>query len=265
MKASTDNFIEEDIRSDAPASLLNLAHSLGSLAIWYGTRGNVALLDGDAAGWKEIHRSWLYLSIALRLRISVFQRGRVLGQFRPLKSLETEAGSSALCLAYALVFRREFETKYFGDVVRVMLLDKDVVRKAYWEHHSVVPFSVQLLALSRGEKLDVSKEWNLRLGVYQNIVDAWNEPSSLERAIETICDFHCQRIEDKSAGFFPEFRSPPFDLVPAEVLAINSVRRALGLNVPNVEHPLLEAPFNLPVGSPSEVEDELLDRVEAKI
>jgi len=265
MKASADRYIDEDIRNDSPSSLLNISDSLMRLATWHGACGQVALVDGTANGWNEIHRSWLYQSLALRVRISVFQKGRVLAQFRPVKSLETEACPSALCLTYALAVRREFEARFFGDAVRVMLLDKDVVREAYWEHHGVVPFSVQLLAVSRSEKLDVAKEWNRRLGVYQGIVDAWNEPSLLGKAIEAMCDFHCQRVEDKSERFFAEFRSPPFDLVPAEVLAIYSVRRALGLNTPNVEHPLLEPPFNLPAGSPSEIEDELLDRIEAKI
>jgi hypothetical protein len=265
MKASADRYIEEDMRNDSPSSLLNISDSLMRLATWHGACGQVALVDGAATGWNEIHRSWLYQSLALRVRISVFEKGRVLGQFRPVRSLEAEASPSALCLGYALAVHREFETGFFGDAVRAMLLDKEVVRETYWEHHSVAPFLVQLLAISRAEKLDVAREWNRELGVYQSVIDAWNDPLLLEKSLETVCDFHCQRIEDTSGRFTAEFRGPPFDLVPAEVLAIYSVRRALGLNTPNVEHPLLEPPFNVPAGSPSETEDELLDRIEARI
>jgi hypothetical protein len=182
-----------------------------------------------------------------------------------VQSLETEASASALCLAYALALRRDYEVNFFGDVVRVMLIDKDVVREAYWDYHYTEAFLVQLLALSRRESFDVVKDLRRSLGVYQAVVDAWSQPSSLVKAISDACDFHCRRIEDDSDDFSGEFRSPPFDLVPAEILAIYAVRQSLGLETPTVEHPLLEAPFNAPIGSPSEIEDDLLDRVEARI
>src|SRR5438128_125786 len=265
MKTEDVKYIEEDLQNDAPAALLNISDSLRRPSTWYASAGQIALLDGSVSGWTEIHRAWLYRALALRVRISLFQKGRVLGEFRPLKSLETEASDSALCLAYALVVRREFEVNFFGDAVRVMLMDKDVVREAYWEQHNVESFSLQLLALSRRESLDVGKDLRRGLGVYQPIVDAWTQPSSLANAIQAACDFHCQRIEDKSDKFAAEFRSPPFDLVPAEILAVYSVRETLGLDTPRVVHPLFDAPFNVPAGSPAEVEDPLLDQVEAKL
>ena len=265
MKASAIQYIEEDLKSDSPGSLLNLSDSLVRLATWHGNAGQVALLNGNGSGWMEIHRAWLYLALAYRIRITLFQKGRVLGQFRPVKSLETEAAGSALCLAYALAVRRDFETKYFGDAVRRMLIEKESVREAYWTHHYTEAFSIQLLALSRRESLDVVKNLRRRLGAYQAIIDAWDHPASLVKAISDACDFHCERIEDNSEKFTAEFRSPPFDLAPAEILAVYAVRQSLGLETPAVDHPLLEPPFSTPVGSPDEIADSLLDDVEAKL
>lgn len=265
MKDQELDAIEQELGSDSPAAKLNVADSLGRLASWYGALGQIALLDGSVEGWAEIQRSWLYQALSLRTRIAVFQRGRVLGKFRPVKSLALEANPSAICLAYSLVLGKELRTTFFGDAVRVMVLDKDVVREDFWQYHPLGPFLVQLLALSRNQPLGDLRRLGLGLGPYQSIIDGWDNPSVLAKGIFETAEFHCQRIEDTSGDFFSEFRNPPFDLVPAEILAIYSVRHALVLDTPNVQHPLLEPPFNKPIGSPSEIQDEMLDRIEALI
>ena len=265
MKDDDEREIADLIRNDAPASWLMVSDRLARLTAWHGARGQAKLMAGEPSGWTDIHRSFLYESLALRIRISMFQKGRVLGQFRSVKSLETEASASALCLAYAMVVHRDFEAGFFGNAVRAMLLDKNIVREAYWEYHYTEAFVVQLLALSRNENCDVVKDMRRGLGVYQAIIDAWKNPSSMAKAISGACDFHCERIEDKSGRFSAEFRGPPFDLVPAEILAIYAVRRSLGLDTPPVDHPLLESPFHAPPGSPTDIEDGLLEEVEARV
>lgn len=265
LKATDLKYVEEDLESDAPGASQNIADSLGRLGTWYAVTGLVALIDGNSAGWSDVHRAWLYKTTSLRIRISAFQKGRVLGQFRPVKSLEPEASPSALCLAYALMFGREFETKFFGEAVRVMTIDKNAVPEAYWQHHALEPFTVRLFSLLRRDDPTVPVNSGPTLGCYQAILDAWNRASGLPEAIHNACEFHCQRIEDKSNTFTAEFRNPPFDLIPAEVLAVYSVRQALGLVTPSVDHPLMKPPFSTPVGSPSEIQDELLDKVEAKL
>src|SRR6266487_3540835 len=72
MKARSLAYIEEDLPKNTPAALLNVADSLGRLATMYAVSGEVALLDGNSSGWNEIHRSWLYTSTAVRVRITVF-------------------------------------------------------------------------------------------------------------------------------------------------------------------------------------------------
>lgn len=265
MREDDLEYIEANAQSDAPAIRLNIADSLNRFATWYGTVGQIALIDGVEGGWTEIHRSWLYSCLSLRLQISGFQKGRVLGRFRPQQSLALEVNPSALCLAYALVVRSQFETQFFGDALRVMLMDNDVVRQEDWESCPLAPFLVQLRTLQQREHLDDLKNWGHRLAAYQPIIDAWHEPPLLKKAIEDACDFHCERIEDKSDDFVAEFRSPPFDLMGTEILAVYAVRDELGLETPRTEHPLLEAPFDAPIGSPSDVSDEVLERVEASV
>jgi hypothetical protein len=256
-------YIESNLQYNDPAVRSNIADCLDRLGIWYATAGQVALIDGSPEGWTEIHRSWLYRCRSLQLQISGFQKGRVLGRFRPIQSLALEANPSALCLAYALVVDSEFEVRFFGDTLRVMLMDNDIVRADYWHSYPLVPFLVHLLAFAKRQQLEDLKSWADLLGPFQSIVEAWNEPLLLSKAIHEVCEFHCQRIEDESDEFFAEFRSPPFDLVAAEVQAIYAVRRNLGLETPQVTHPLLQPPFDVPRGSSSDIRDDLLDRVEA--
>src|SRR5688572_19718887 len=80
MKADDLRFIEEHLENDAPAARLNIADSLSRLASWHGAAGQIAVLRGRSDGWVEIHRSWLHLSLALRIRMAVFHKGKVLVQ-----------------------------------------------------------------------------------------------------------------------------------------------------------------------------------------
>jgi hypothetical protein len=254
-------YILEDLESDAPGAWPNIADSFGRLGTWYAVSGLIALADGSSAGWRDVHRAWLYKVMSLRIRITTFQRGKMLGRFQPVKSLELEAGPSALCLAYALMVGRKSEAEFFGEAVRMMTVDKKAVPDAYWQYHGLESFVLRLSRLFQHDASAIGPS----LGCYQGIIDAWNHPRELAKAIHSVCEFHCQRIECKSVKFSAEFREPPFDLIPAEVLAVYSVRQALGMATPVVDHPLLKPPFAAPIGSPSELHDELLDKVEAKL
>jgi hypothetical protein len=255
-------YIASNLDGDGPGVRMNVSDSLMRLGRWHAVNGEIGLLDGHSEAWSEIHRAWLYESLALRIRVSEFQKGRVLGQFRPIRCLETEAIRSTLILAYAMMVRREFETEYFGETVRVMLLDKTVVPESHRRYHGLGPFLIQMLALLRKTEFAIPSTSSSESGPYQRIIEAWNQPQNLAEALHAACDFHCRRIKDTSKRFFAEFRDPPFDLVPAEILAVYTLRRALGLETPRIEHPLVEAPFAAPTGGPSEISDELISQIE---
>ena len=264
MKADDESEVVELLEAGSVASRLQVADRLKRLAMWHAVNGALALLDSTGGGWPEIHRSWLYRSLGLRIIISEFQKGRVLGPSCPVKSLGNEATPTALCLMYAIIFRRELELRVFGDSLRAMIMDNEVVREEFWQSHPLEPFTVQLLALWKGEVLDVGRDLGRSLGPYEAVFKAWAKPAAdIHGAIQAACNFHCERIEDAPNGFRPEFSNPPFDLLPAEILAIYYVRQTLGLETPVVDHPLLALPFGLPIGTPSDVYDEFLDRTES--
>jgi hypothetical protein len=263
MRARNIDYVRNALPGWAGGREENITDSLSRLGTWHGING-IAALEGGALedGWTLIHTAWLYEALALRLHISRFQKQRGLGPFGWPRSLEREASSVALCLAYGQVFKREFEVSFFGDALRVMLLDTTVVPDEYWQYHHLEPFLVQLLALARGEVLNLARDYRRSLGQYQAIIDRWGDADGLREALFAACEYHCQRMEDESEEFRAEFIAAPFDVVPAEIMAVYAVRRELGLATPEVDHPLYKAPYVCPVGSPADISDELLDQVE---
>jgi len=263
MRARNIDYVRNALPGWAGGREENITDSLSRLGTWQGVDGIAALERGALEhGWAHIHTAWLYEALALRLRISRFQKQHVLGRFRWPRSLQLEASSVALCLAFGLVFKREFEVSFFGDALRVMLLDTTVVPDEYWQYHHLEPFLVQLLALVRGEVLNVAGDYRRSLGPYQAIIDRWGDVDGLREALFAACEYHCQRMQDESDEFSEEFTGAPFDVVPAEIMAVYAVRRELGLATPEVDHPLYKAPYVCPVGSPADISDELLDQVE---
>jgi hypothetical protein len=68
------------------------------------------------------------------------------------------------------------------------------------------------------------------------VFDNWKRTESLSAAIDTACEYHADHAERRH--LFDEF-TVPFDLFPAELLALFRVRQALGLPTPEVHHPVL--------------------------
>jgi len=257
-------YIAQNVGADAPGTRRNIADSLRRLGTLHALKGEVELFDGDIRGWDEIHRAWLYHDLSLRIMVSEFQKSRVLGQFRPIRTLESEASACALCLFYALAVGRDIEAEFFAGTIRVMLYDSDVVPASYWLDNYFETFAVHLYSLFKKQKLESSRNLDRVTAVYKAILEAWDSPALLVEALCAACDFHCQKIES-SDRYYEEFRRPPYDLVPAEILAVLVVRRALGLFTPPVGHPLLGPPFNEPHGNPADIEDPLLERVESSL
>ncbi len=260
MRAQESDQIERDLLDESPAGRRHVATGLGRLATWHGCAGELALIDGNLTGWEEIHRAWMYRTLALRVGLGDFERERVLGQFRSRQDLELEARPLAFCLAYALLINDISEIAALGGALRVMLLDRDVIDPSYWNYNVIEPFVYNLLILTNSDYSKSSTTEVKKLGVFQGIIDGWTSPHLLNDAIWNACEFHCQCIADNSDQG-REFRNQPFDLVAAEILAVFSIRRRLNLPIPEVRHPLIEKPFDQPLGLSSDLADPLVARI----
>jgi hypothetical protein len=81
------------------------------------------------------------------------------------------------------------------------------------------------------------------LGIYEAIFDSWNKPTDLAKAIHAACEHHLEGVGLKdNVGEFEHL-----ELVPVEVAALRAVREKEGLELPEVDHPLLQTPLaNIP-------------------
>jgi len=78
-----------------------------------------------------------------------------------------------------------------------------------------------------------------------------------------VCDYHCQQCFD-SPGEQADFVWFPYNVFPVEILAIQRVRKDLGLSVPLIVHPLLDSPLVQVPSTPPLVQDALLGRIKER-
>jgi hypothetical protein len=172
-------------------------------------------------------------------------------------------GSGARCLAQAITFKDDAFSDWCG---QRMVQD---ARKAdgffrEWKATPFHPFMARLYARWREPEADVNTEALNGLGVYQPLFDGWNNEAHVASSLLQICNYHCERrfsTEQEDT----EFWHSPFQVFPAEILAIRRVRQEQVGVVPVVNHPLLDTPLGQVPSSVLLSNDELLSRVITKI
>jgi hypothetical protein len=96
-------------------------------------------------------------------------------------------------------------------------------------------FVATLAERARGEKGGPKRP----MGVYEGIFESWSKPKELAKAVAAACEHHLEGIgQGDNIG---EFERIP--LVPVEIAALRPVRAKEGLELPDVDHPLLQTPL----------------------
>lgn len=201
----------------------------------------IDVLEGRANGWERLH-------IGMRFEVLHKRFDQELGWDRKIDHVDDEGGR-LLALAWAL-----------GDMTVVRWLSEELIRFpinfAGWRYTPLEPMLLQLYALWQNVEINWEDYRNPKLGVYRALFDAWNEPAKLPAALEMCCDYHLMRT-----GEFKEFGWPPYQILPAEILAVYRLREMQGLPTPRIEHPLMDTPLGVlpaPVRCPP---DELLRKI----
>lgn len=205
--------------------------------------GAIDVLEGRPQGWRRMHLGMQYE--VLRHRIS-----QEMGWDRHLDNVVDEAGR-LLALAWAL-----------GDMKVVDWMSDEFVRFPSnfkgWEFTPLEPMLLQLYSLWRKTDINWQNYPKAKLGVYRSLFEAWHDPARLGQALEMCCDYHSLRTGESG---FQEFHDSPFNVLPAEILAVYRLREMQGLTTPKIDHELL----NTPLGElPAPVEcqpDELLQAI----
>jgi hypothetical protein len=213
-----------------------------SLAGCVGVRGELAILDGNEAGWTDVARSLA----AWRLRIAI-EVARYRAGAGPLRAAGAEAVGviTALATCEAIATGRAGDEAQLTELLTAMHKDTRMVRPAYWTQHPVAGFAARLAGV--GPIADVKPP-------FRAVFDQWKDDRQLGRALAAVCDYHATHMAITTPGH--DLAEGPFGFIPFEVLATLAVRRRAGLHVPAVEHELMPAPVLTPHDAAFAAEDD---------
>lgn len=233
-------YLEEDLANDSLAGLDNVSDSLGMLAIYYGIQGEVAIYGTDISGWGEVSRSIMYRYWALMLRAKAFSKTSFLQGIKIVPNLTNQLSNAGCLLAAFIAGGRRDLASSVADVLVGMLTVGGAIDPGYLKERRFEPFMLWLYSVYSGGDAPPQIE-SMNLGVYQKVIDSWANEQRLAGVLEEICQYHLANTEDKGGAWDPEFKNPPFDLLPLEVGAIIQVRQQVGLVSPAITGPLLSA------------------------
>ncbi|MDY7530233.1 hypothetical protein RGV33_00805 [Pseudomonas sp. Bout1] len=254
-------FLDEDLASDSLLGFDNVSDSLGMLAVHYGIQGEVAIFDGDETGWENVARSMMYRYWALMLKARSFSNTRFLQGIKTVPDLSNHLSHAACLLAAFMAADRRDLASSTADVLAGMLSVPGAVDARFMKARHFEPFMLWLYSVY-SQQGAVAQIESMNLGIYQSVIDNWNDEQQLAVVLEELGRYHLANAQDNGGAWKPEFKSPPFDLLLVEVGAIYRARQQLGLPSPTVTNPLLyvgTAASRHLVFSP----DELVVRVES--
>ncbi|WCE05589.1 hypothetical protein [Pseudoxanthomonas sp. JBR18] len=238
MIAQELEYLEEDLACDSLEGLNNVSDSLGMLAVFHGIQGEVAICAGDISGWEEVSRALTYRYWALMLRAKAFSKTRFLHGIKKVSNLTNQLSNSGCLLAGFIAADRHDLAESVADVLVGMLTVDGVVDSGYLKKRRFEPFMLWLYSIYSGGTAPIPID-SMNLGIYQKVVESWADEQKIVGVLEELCQYHLANSEDKGGAWDPEFKDPPFDLLPLEVVAIFKVRQQIGLMSPAVTSPLL--------------------------
>jgi hypothetical protein len=238
MVARELEYLDEDLAEDSLTGLKNAADSLAILGNYYGIQGEIAVCAGDTRGWGSVSSALMYRYWALRLKAQCFSATRFLGELNQGPNLTNQLSDAGCLLAAFIAVDRRDLAAPVADILGGMLSMEGAVDAAYLKHRRFEPFMLWLYGMYSAH---VSSPISVEIGVYQQVIDCWADVRGLAKALEKVCDYHMGNIDDAGGTWDPEFKHPPFDLLPLEVVAILTVRQRLGLALPDISHPLVSA------------------------
>lgn len=228
----------EDPRRDTQLSIA--AWMLGT---WRLATGQVRVLQGDAGGFDEVRLGAALQRTSLEIRAGRKRQTRQ-GEVPDLPPMHA-AHASALALALD-----DPEAEHLLEAVRT-LPDAFFGEAPY-------PLFVRELLIARAGGRPVASP---RLGPYAEVFLHWTgDEALLARRLADLLDHHLAQTSGRG-----DFAEPGVRLYPAEIFALRSVRRALELPMPRVEHALLFTNLGTMAPRGPWPEDELLRRLRRRV
>lgn len=238
MVAQELEYLKEDLACDSLEGLGSVSDSLGILAVCHGIQGEVSICAGDISGWEEVSRAMIYRYWVLMLRAKTFSNTSFLQGIRNAPNLTNQLSNAGCLLAGFIAADRHDLAESVADVLVGMLTVDGAVDPGYLKQRRFEPFMLWLYSVYSGGSAPALIE-SMNLGIYKKVIDSWADEQRLAGVLDEVCQYHLANSEDKGGAWGPEFKNPPFDLLPLEVFAIFKVRQQCGLKSLAVANPLL--------------------------
>jgi hypothetical protein len=198
--------------------------SLSTLGLSEGRKGCVRVLDGDARGWQQLDRSFLYRTWAIRLLACAYD-----ADVRPDKNarMTLDAAANAWSEATALG-NVELADWLEARLRRIDAGDGSLSGK---DMNALVALAAHVATGKPAAALKQSG-W-ADLGPYARAIDGGLRPADYDE----LAEYHVQQTGE--SGFQP-FVNPPFRLLPFELFALE---KRTGVRIESPQHPLLTSPL----------------------
>ena len=235
--------------------------TLNTLSLNSMVDGAISIIDNDMEGWKELRRGFLYDAWAARLRHAFVVHDNCYDDRQNAVSaaIFDFSGTEALTLCHAIATGDDDFAHSFG---RHLLANYEKTNGGdtfFFYFKPFYPFVLKLYSVWIGQEISLRPDVADPLKRYQQVFDHWESSSDLAAALLDLCDLHCAEVVDNSG--YPAFSHQPYNLFPVEIMSIFRIRKELGLETPEVDHPLLHSALLKPPPTIPHVEDALLDHV----
>ncbi len=213
------------------------------------------MLHNDQSGWREIATSLEYLSWNERTLVSMLEKGKA-------KSIQVV--HSIFVLLHAICTGEEEIAIWFGSRLMSAFQKRDE-RITGWKEVSLYSFALHLFAKWRKLPFAYSQADAIKLGVYQELLDGWDNGTTFANCLVAACDYHVEQAFDDSEQDTQDFFYTLYNLFPVEILAIKRIRKLQGLSMPEIDHPLMKTSLANPPEQIPSSQDDILKEVILKV
>lgn len=113
-----------------------------------------------------------------------------------------------------------------------------------WIFDPFLEFALRLYCrLERAPAPDFSPVKPAPLGVFTEILDAWDDTRALQIVLGKRCDEHLKRAHWNYNGPWGSFSGLPYAIIPLDILFIQEIRQRMGVETLLPKHPLMDTPM----------------------
>ncbi len=237
---------------------ISLSSGFEGMASWLGASGVVRVLESMELGWTHIQLAFRFWHWADRIRLANAKASK--------RALGGSRRHVAACLVHAIATDDRATADWCG---------RNLIESYTWTRWLKDAWTEYLyfccLLYGRYSNTPVTLPESAKLGLYGTILSEWNDPPRLSVTLREACQWHVERSgwngeEESAESLEREFVINPVLDYPAEIIAILAQRRREGIvDEIAIDHPLAQTPLMHPPVPMPVVEDDLLNRVIARV